>query len=632
MKKKPRKVRTVKSPDASTADAIRDQTRSSGRRRWMRLAAATLVPLLLLGVLELGLRLAGFGYSTRLFLPRTIGGEKFLIPNDKFTHRFFPPALARAPLSGRMAAQKPEGTYRIFLLGESAAYGDPDPSFGVGRYLEALLEARYPQTDFEVVCAAITAINSHVILPIARECARHDGDLWVVYMGNNEMIGPFGAGTVFGEKAPRLAFVRTVLALKTTRVGQLVDQMVAGIRGGSSAPESWDGINMFSKNQLRYDDPKRLRAYENFRTNLADILSIGKNAGVPVVLSTVAVNLRDCSPFASLHAAALNPARLAEWDRLFKEGMALEAGGSFQAALDVYAKAAAIDSDFAELQFRMGTCQLALKDHVSALKSFELARDQDALAVRADTRINRIITEAVQPGSALGVDAVQEFSRHAPDGIPGKELFYEHVHFTMAGNELLARLLAAKVVGQLPASITANGGELPEEIEAEACKRRLAATVWDQKRVWDVALGRISGAPFTSQSSHPRNLQYCKDRMKEVDSRTTPQSPVQDQKMYEAALAANPDDTLVRWNYAQFYERTGRLPEAAKQGILICERLPHASWPLYFTGSVMARLGKMREAADYLQRALRITPDFPTARMELEQIQRTHPSAVKGGN
>jgi tetratricopeptide (TPR) repeat protein len=598
----------------------------------MRLAAATLVPLLLLGVLELGLRLAGFGHSTRLFLPRTIGGEEFLIPNEKFTHRFFPPALARAPLSGRMAAHKPEGTYRIFLLGESAAYGDPDPSFGVGRYLEALLEARYPKTDFEVVCAAITAINSHVILPIARECARHDGDLWVVYMGNNEMIGPFGAGTVFGEKAPRLAFVRTVLALKTTRVGQLVDQMVAGVRGGSSAPESWDGINMFSKNQLRYDDPKRLRAYENFRTNLADILSVGKNAGVPIVLSTVAVNLRDCSPFASLHAATLEPTRLSEWDRLFKEALALEAGGSFQAALDVYGKAAAIDSDFAELQFRIGTCQLAIKNHAAALKSFEFARDHDALAVRADTRINRIITEAVQPGSALGVDAVQEFSRHTPDGIPGKELFYEHVHFTMAGNELLARLLAAKIAGQLPASITANGGEQPAEIEAEACKRRLAATVWDQKRVWDVALGRISGPPFTSQSSHPRNLQYCKDRMKEVDSRTTPQSPIQDQKMYEAALAAHPDDTLVRWNYAQFFERTGRLADAAKQGEMICERLPHAMWPHYFTGSVMARLGKMPEAADYLQRALRISPDFPIARKELEQIRRTHPSAVKLGN
>ncbi len=46
---------------------------------------------------------------------------------------------------------------------------------------------------------------------------------------------------------------------------------------------------------------------------------------------------------------------------------------------------------------------------------------------------------------------------------------------------------------------------------------------------------------------------------------------------------------------------------------------------------MLARLGKMPEAADYLQRALRITPDFPIARKELDLIRRSHPSAVKVG-
>ena len=109
--------------------------------------------------------------------------------------------------------------------------------------------------------------------------------------------------------------------------------------------------------------------------------------------------------------------------------------------------------------------------------------------------------------------------------------------------------------------------------------------------------------------------------MKEVDSRTTPSSPAQDNQIYKSALELDPDDTLVRWNYAQFFERTGRLPEAVNQGELICERLPHASWPHYFVGSVLARLGRKTEAADYLQRALRITPDFPQAQRELEKIR-----------
>jgi hypothetical protein len=32
--------------------------------------------------------------------------------------------------------------------------------------------------------------TSRSSLPIARECAKGDGDLSVIYMGNNEMMGP----------------------------------------------------------------------------------------------------------------------------------------------------------------------------------------------------------------------------------------------------------------------------------------------------------------------------------------------------------------------------------------------------------------------------------------------------------
>ena len=595
----------------------------------MRLMAATLVPLFLLGFLELGLRVAGYGYSTRFFIPKKINGEEFLIPNRKFTHQFFPPSLARAPLPLRMAAHKREGTYRIFLFGESAAYGDPDPSFGMGRYLEALLETRYPTTDFEVVCVAITAINSHVILPIARDCAKRDGDLWVVYMGNNEMVGPFGAGTVFGQKAPSLRFVRCVLALKATRIGQLMDHLMTTLRSDSSVPDEWGGIEMFSKNQLRYDDAGRLRAYENFRGNVDDILRAGQQAGVPVILSTVASNLRDCAPFVSLHSTGLDAGQRSEWQRWYQEGADLEISGLFQAALDAYSEAAAIDPEFSELQFRIGTCQLILGRNDEAMKAFERARDYDALAVRADTRINQILMDAIEQHAddgVIGVDAVKALADQTMDGIPGKELFYEHVHFTMAGNYSLAQILAEKVAEALPDSITAAGGIGLEEAEAQACDRRLAVTVWDQKRVWDVALGRISVAPFTSQSSHLRNVQYCKERMKEVDSRTTPASPASDRQMYLDALEREPDDTQVRWNYAQFLETMGLLSEAVSQGELICARLPHAPWPHYFVGSVRAREGRVTEATEYLERALKIESNLPRAQKELEQIQSRYPA------
>lgn len=590
-----------------------------GRLWLMRLCAATIVPLVVLGSLEVLLRITGYGYSTSFFLPRKIQGVDYLVPNREFTRQFFPEAIARTPLPSRMLADKPDGTYRIFLFGGSAAYGDPDPSFGMGRYLEALLENRYPGIEFEVVNVAVTAINSHVVLPIARDCAKRDGDLWIIYMGNNEMVGPYGAGTVFGTKSPSVGFVRAALALRRTRIGQLLEDLVKAGSSNNGDMQEWQGIDMFSQNLLSYDDENRLRAYRNFRRNLEDIIREGKGAGVPVVVSTVASNLKDCSPFASLRSGGNNQSEV--WEELFESGKRLEEEGSYRDALETYLAAAQLDPGFAELQFRIGSCQLALGDSESALNALTKARDRDALVVRADSTINEIIatvTGSVDSNTVRLVDAVQAFANS--NDIPGQESFYEHVHFTMEGNFKLARAIADEVDGLLPESITSNGVYGTSLSEQMACERRLAVTIWDQKRLWNVALGRISVKPFTSQSSHERNIQYCEDRKLEVDSRTNPQTPARDLNLYQTALEQEPEDNFVRWNYAQFLERNGSVDDAIEQGAIICQQLPDSPWPHFFTGSLLAREGRVAEAVLYLERAIQIQPHFPMAEKELKRI------------
>jgi hypothetical protein len=290
----------------------------------MRLFVMIFVPLLVLGCLELGLRLGGYGYDTAFLRRIQVNGHIFYVPNEKFSYRFFPPVLARSADPFRFAAEKATNSYRIFLFGESAAEGDPDSTYGVGRYLEVLLRERYPGTDFQVVCAAITAIDSSTILPIARECARHQGDLWLIYMGNNEMVGPFGAETSYGLRAPSLGVIRTVLAIKSTRTGELMDAFIRQLRS-SSIPQKWGGMKMFTHGRIGYDDPARLRAYANFKGNLEDILRTARGAGVPVILSTVAVNLKDCTSFASVHSAGLGEDQQSIWDQAYQQGAALEA-------------------------------------------------------------------------------------------------------------------------------------------------------------------------------------------------------------------------------------------------------------------------------------------------------------------
>jgi len=367
--------------------------RAGSRRGWLfRLAALALLPLLALALVEGGLRLIGFGHSTSFFKRTRIQERDVFVENDKFGLRFFAPELARSPAPVVMTAEKGAGSYRVFLFGESAALGDPRPAYGMGRYLEALLSERFPGTEFEVVCVAMTAINSHAVLPIARECVRHQGDLWVIYMGNNEMVGPFGAATVFGRQVPGRLSICLTLALKSTRLGQAMESLIR--KWGKKSASPWGGMGMFAEQQVAPDDPRRQIAHRHFARNLEAILRLAGKAGCPVVLSTVASNLRDCAPFASVHAASITPAAKAEFEALCQAAATHEADGDLEAAVASYRRAKGLDATYAELDFRLGHCLLRRTNAVEAGEAFRRARDFDALPFRADSAINGLICEA----------------------------------------------------------------------------------------------------------------------------------------------------------------------------------------------------------------------------------------------
>jgi tetratricopeptide (TPR) repeat protein len=588
----------------------------------MRLLSMLVIPALVLGFSELLLRVAGFGYPTSYFLPSTIEGEGYLIPNYRFSYRFFPKEMARVPQLFRIPKKRGEGTYRIFLFGESAALGDPEPSYGMGRQLEVLLEERYSGIEFDVVCVAMTAINSHVILPIARECAKLDGDLWIVYMGNNEMVGPFGAGTVFGKRAPSLFFVRSALALRTTRLGQFFSQFAPGANVKGAGNGRWGGINMFKQNQLRETDSKRMKAYKNFADNLEDILDAAREAGVPVILSTVASNLKDCSPFASLPKEALTNEQAAEWEQLFSAGKDWESRKEFAVALSKYEQAAQIDAEYAELQFRMGTCLIKLSRTEESRKVFQKALDLDALAVRADSRINDIIRSAIERSSAnvTGLDAAELLAKESPDEITGNSFFFEHVHLTPEGNFRLAKLLAEQVAVLLPLEISGNGKD--HWAHKDTVLRHLGLTVWDKKRLWQTALGRISVPPFTEQSTHPSSVAHFREQLQDVEKGITIETRWRDRNIYLSALKRAPADPTLIGNYAQFLEGTNNREDAIEQAMRFRELLPDLSWPHYYLGALLQREGRFDEARQSYEKALEIRKEFTQAQEALNALDK----------
>jgi Tfp pilus assembly protein PilF len=599
-------------------------------RLWLfRLLASAVVPLLLLGVLEVALRVAGFGHQTSFFVPQQIQGEKVLVENPAFGLSFFPPALIRGASPVVMKAEKPPGTCRIFLFGESAALGDPRPAYGVGRYLEVLLRERFPQTEFEVICVAMTAINSHAIVPMARECAKYQGDLWIIYMGNNELLGPFGASTVFGPEAPPGVVVRAYLAVQRTRLGQACVALARRLHAGG-APASWGGLRMFLDRQIPPGDQRKEQVYRNFQANLTSIIRAGIDEGVPVILSSVASNLKDCAPFGSLPPPDLAGADLARWNALLQAGVTNQTREQFAAALDVYQQAAHVASQSPELQFHLGECFLKAANIEEARRHFVLARDLDALPFRADSRINRIIAETANHYANQRVfflDAEQALAAGSANFIPGEEYFYEHVHLSFAGNYRLAQVLAEQAAHCLPSGRVA--GQRSDWADEATCARRLALTDCNRQSVLEEIKRRLADAPFSNQAGHEARLERVERQLRETQTRWQSSSHQALRAIYEEALKSRPHDHWLHHNYAEYLTRLGELSQATSEMEEVCQLVPHHYSGYFHKGRLQARQKQYDEACQSLGIALRLRPEFTDIYLELARVSvsRSDPEA-----
>lgn len=589
-------------------------------RKWLFRLIALCLPFVAAGLLEAGLRIGGYGYATALFKRAPSAGDEVLEANDQFCLRFFPPELARFPVPIRMKAQKPADTCRIFILGESAAMGDPEPAFGAGRYLQVLLNERFPGEHFEIVNLGITAINSHVILPIARACAREHGDFWIIYMGNNEMVGPYGAATVFGAQAPRWQFVRLGLAVQQTRCGQLLMALARKLSGKSARAPSWMGMEMFARNRVPPDDPRKETVYRNFQRNLHDILDCGAASGARVLLNTVAVNLKDCPPFVSLGATNLPESERSAFGKYCDDATQAESEGRAADAAQAWADAAKLAPLSADAAYGLGQCLLRIPKAAAALPALQAACDHDALPFRADSRINKTIrdaaTEFAQRGVVL-VDAAAELETNGPSAILGDETFFEHVHFNFDGNYRLARVWADQIAQQLPPVMTA--GKSPAWATQELCERRLALTDWNRCNVIDGIIRRMQQAPLNSQANNASRVAALRAQVAGMHEHMDAAGAARAREIYTEALDHSPGDHDLLENFADFLVTTGDPKSAAAEWEKVHELLPDDYLADFRLGNTYALNGQLAEAEASLTTAVTLRPDLADAWLTLGQ-------------
>ena len=575
------------------------------------------LPVLLLVLLEVALRIGGYGYETGFFKEAEIDGRPRVVSNERFTLRFFPPELARWPAHFSFEKHKPPGTIRIFVFGESAVMGDPQPSFGASRFLQVLLEERFPTARFEIINTGITAINSHVVRPIARDCAKHNGDIWIIYMGNNEMVGPFGAATVFGTRAPPLAAVRFNLALQRTRTGQWFTSLMRKL-AGASENTSWGGMRMFLNNQIPPDDPRRDTVYKNFAANLDDIVSAGLDSGAKIILNTMSVNLKDCPPFASLNNTNLPAGDRERFDRFYREAIELHTQRRFADAAAMFEQATGVDAQFAEAQFRWADCLLRLTNS-AARERFQVACDTDALPFRSDTRINAAIREIAatkQNPSLTLCDVESVMARRSPGGIAGDETFFEHVHFTPEGNYALALEWAGEVEKLLPAEVRNNArGEWATQ---ERCELWLGMSVWNIEFLLQSVVSRMNGPPLNNQFNNGTRRAALEKKIAVLrQQQAYPGALEQTRRAFAAALERAPKDFYLRESYANFLEGIGDTKDAAGQYRAMTTLSANDHYSLLQYGRLLAESGNPAEAEVFLRDAVRVRPSIPEGWVEL---------------
>jgi tetratricopeptide (TPR) repeat protein len=562
------------------------------------MGVAIAVPVGLLLASEAGLRLAGYGRASTFLIPDSEPG--YFRTNPDFAGLFLPGNFDLRPLNFRVAAHKPPNTLRIVVLGESAAQGVPVPSFAFASQLRAQLRARYPGRDVEILNTGIVAINSHVVYQIAREMARFEPDLFVVYMGNNEVVGPYGPGCAYLSQMPPLWIIRASVFIRSTRTGQLIGSAIGKLLSRGRGPAQWGGMSMFVNNAVSGDDPRLEAVYSNYEANLRGIVDAARAAGAKTVLCTVVANLKDCPPFLSRHKQGLSERELSAFKVAFDGGSLAWRLGETAGSRALLSEALQIDPHYADTHFMLGSLDLQSGDVDAARRHYVDALHWDALRFRPDARINQIVRAVGGTGGkndiilvdcalALGSDGA---STVAPSG---RELLFEHVHFDWDGNYRIARMIAE--------GIDPGHGGAPW-LDSAGCADALAFTPHERLPMllgMDVLVRR---PPFSNQ------LTYVTDEARmarEIDrakrERMTPDALAHAAQVAKKALSLDPENPALSGILEGIDLDLGDLDGALSRARRAQELLPRDPALSADEASILMRLGRFAEAEQILMKS-----------------------------
>ncbi len=400
MKRQERKKTIAEKSKASPETAI--------PRRFFA-AGVALIPILFFVLLEIGLRIIGYGGNLQLFLPLEGAYSQYLAINPSVGKRFFfTQETIPTPSNDIFLKQKPDNGYRIFVLGGSTTIGYPyGPNLMFSRLLHLMLNDIFPERRIEVVNVAMTAVNSYTYLDYLDEILAREPDAILIYGGHNEFYGALGVASA--ESLGKFRWVvkaylklkkfRTFLLLRDA-IGTLRVALQRWLRGESvEDPSATLMERMVAEKRIPYGDPIYRMGLEQLEFNLRELLQRCRRAGVKVVLSELVSNIRDLPPFESVAADPFPPA-----DQVYRQARQLDRQGRFR----------------------------------EAKAKYYLAKDLDALRFRASEDVNQLLRRLAGEYRVPLVPMKAFFESKARDGLIGNDLMTDHLHPNIQGYFIMA--------------------------------------------------------------------------------------------------------------------------------------------------------------------------------------------------
>ncbi len=383
-----------------------------------------LIPILFFILLETGLRIFNYGRDDRVWIDIS---KDMQIVNPEVSYRYFF-TTKNVPFSVEsfVYKEKKDNSFSVFFLGASSGAGYPYlSSASMSKFIRKKLEIMYPEVPIEVVNISMSAINSYTILDLLPDILNKKPDLILIYLGHNEYYGALGVGSLETLGSSRI-LVNTILWLNKFKTVELLRKIINSISGFFSSEKVAGGTLMaqMAQNKLiEYKGDTFWNGINQFKGNLRDIFNLCKEKNVPVIASTLVSNLKDQKPFISV-TDSKNPS-----------------------AKNIFSKA------------RM---ELQNGDLSSAESLFVYAKELDALRFRAPEDINKVIRKLCGEFGYPVISSDSLFNKSTPDGIPGNNLFTDHLHPNVKGYQLLGNLFfnAMKKYNYLPKAES----DLSEEI------------------------------------------------------------------------------------------------------------------------------------------------------------------------